>query len=353
MGEQADALSEQMFMSLIATAELLEVYLGDRLGLYQHLTEEPLTPAELAARSDIAERYAREWLEAQAVSGFLVVDDVSASATDRRYRLPDEHAQVLLDRDAPTNLTPYTRMFIAAAQQLPAIMNAYRTGGGVNWRDYGPDMSEGQEWGNRPTYVTSMADWLASIEDLHARLTAGARVADVGCGGGWSSIAIARAYPGVTIDGFDLDEPAIERARRNAADEGLSDRVRFHAMDPAEAGHGDAYDLVAAFECIHDVPQPVPVLQTMRSMAGADGVVLVMDENVAHEFVAPGDEVERIMYGFSTLMCLPDGMSHPGSVGTGTVMRPSVLEGYAREAGFSNVEILPIDAGFWRFYRLR
>lgn len=157
----------------------------------------------------------------------------------------------------------------------------------------------------------------------------------------------------MTIDGFDLDEPALERAHRNAADEGLSDRVRFHAMDPAEAGHGDAYDLVAAFECIHDLPQPVPVLQTMRSMAGADGIVLVMDENVAHEFVAPGDEVERIMYGFSTLMCLPDGRSHPESVGTGTVMRPSVMEGYAREAGFSDVEILPIAAGFWRIYRLR
>ena len=167
------------------------------------------------------------------------------------------------------------------------------------------------------------------------------------------SIAIARAYPEVSIDGFDLDVPAIERARRNAEAEGLSDRVRFHAVDPAEAGPGHAYDLVTAFECIHDLPQPVPVLRTMRSMAGEDGIVLVMDENVAPEFVAPGDEVERIMYGFSTLVCLPDGMSHPGSVGTGTVMRPSVLEGYAREAGFSDVEILPIDAGFWRFYRLR
>jgi hypothetical protein len=128
--------------------------------------------------------------------------------------------------------------------------------------------------------------------------------------------------------------------------------VRFHAVDPAEAGHGDGYELVTAFECIHDLPQPVPVLRTMRSMAGEDGIVLVMDENVQPEFVAPGDEVERIMYGFSTLVCLPDGMSHPDSVGTGTVMRPSVLEGYAQEAGFSNVEILPIDGGFWRFYRL-
>jgi SAM-dependent methyltransferase len=353
MGEQADALSERLFTSLIGTAELLEVYLGDRLGLYAHLTGEPLTTAELASHGGISERYAREWLEAQAVSGFLEVDDVGARAGERRYRLSEEHAQVLLDRDAPTYLTPYARMFVAAAQQLPAIMDAYRTGGGVNWREYGRDMSEGQEWGNRPTYINSLAGWLASVDDLNERLSSGARVADVGCGGGWSSIAIARAYPDVSIDGFDLDVPAIERARRNAEAEGLSDRVRFHAVDPAEAGHGDAYDVVTAFECIHDMPQPVPVLRTMRSMAAGDGIVLVMDENVAPEFVAPGDEVERIMYGFSTLVCLPDGMSHPGSVGTGTVMRPSVLEGYAREAGFAGVDVLPIDGGFWRFYRLR
>jgi Methyltransferase domain len=352
MGEQADALSERVFLSLIGTAELLEVYLGDRLGLYEHLAGQSLTAGDLAERGGIAERYAREWLEAQAVSGFLEVDDVTAEAADRRYGLSEEHALVLLDRDATTYLTPYARMFVAAAQQLPAIMDAFRTGGGVNWRDYGPDMSEGQEAGNRPTYINALAEWLASVEDLHARLSAGARVADVGCGGGWSSIAIARAYPDVSIDGFDLDVPAIERARRNAAAEGLSDRVHFHAMDPAEAGHGDTYDVVTAFECIHDLPQPVPVLQTMRSMAGEDGIVLVMDENVAPEFVAPGDEVERIMYGFSTLVCLPDGMSHPGSAGTGTVMRPSVLAGYAREAGFADVQILPIDGGFWRFYRL-
>ena len=172
----------------------------------------------------------------------------------------------------------------------------------MNWRDYGPDMSEGQEWGNRPAYINSLAEWLASVDDLHERLSSGARVADVGCGGGWSSIAIARAYPDVSIDGFDLDVPAIERARRNAEAEGLSDRVRFHAVDPAEAGHGDVYDVVTAFECIHDMPQPVPVLRTMRSMAAGDGIVLVMDENVAPEFIAPGDEVERIIYG----------VQHPG-----------------------------------------
>jgi Methyltransferase domain len=354
MGEQADALLERMVGMLIGTAEMMNIYIGDRLGLYAHLTSGGgVTTAELAKRAGVAERYAREWLEQQAVAGFVAVDDVEAAASERRYSLSDEHAAVLLDRDAPTYLTPYTRMFVAAAQQMPALLQAYREGGGVGWHRYGPDMSEGQEFGNRPTYINTLAAWFSSVPEIHDRLsTDGARMADIGCGGGWSSISLARAYPSLTIDGFDLDVPAIERARQNAAAEGIADRVRFHAVDPGEADRNKGYDLVAAFECIHDMPQPVPVLRTMRSMAAPTGAVVVMDENVQPSFVAPGDEIERLMYGFSTLVCLPDGMSHPGSVGTGTVMRPSTFEDYATKAGFSSVEILPIDGGFWRFYRL-
>jgi len=352
MAEQADALLERLVASLIGTVEMMNVYLGDRLGLYGPLAEGWLTSAELAERAGIAERYAREWLEEQAVAGFIEVDDQAASASDRRYNLSSEHAQVLLDRDAPTYMASYPRMFVAAAQQMPALMQAYRDGGGVGWTQFGPDMSEGQEFGNRPTFINALAEWFGSIPDVHARLSSGARMADVGSGGGWTSISLAKAYPALTVDGFDLDAPAVERARANAEAEGVADRVRFHAISPADAAHGAGYDLVTAFECIHDMPQPVAVLRSMREMAAGDGTVIVMDENVQPEFVAPGDEIERLMYGFSTLICLPDGMSHEGSVGTGTVMRPSVFEGYARDAGFSGVEILPIDGGFWRFYRL-
>ena len=353
MSERADALAQRIFGSLLGTMEVFTIYLGDRLGLYAALADGAATSADLAARAGIAERYAREWLEQQAVNGLLEVDDVSAAPDDRRYTLPPEHAEVLLDRDALTYLTPITRVLVSAGQQMPALMDAYREGGGVNWRDFGPDMSEGQEYGNRPAFLASMASWIPQgMPDVHERLSRGGRVADVGCGGGWSSIAIARAYEGVTVDGYDLDEPAVERARQSAEAHGLADRVRFHAVDPAEMDHGEGYDLVCAFECIHDMPQPVQVLRAMRSMAGEARGVMVMDERVAHEFSAPGDEIERLMYGYSALVCLPDGMSHPDSVGTGTVMRPSIFEGYAKEAGFDRVEILPIEADLWRFYRL-
>jgi SAM-dependent methyltransferase len=352
---RGQALADRVFEAVLGFMDLETIYLGDRLGLYAALAQAgPTTSSELAARADIAERYAREWLEQQAVSGIIDCDDVSAREAERRYTMPVEHEAVLLDQDSTSYLVPVARMMVAASQQLPALMDAYRRGGGVAWARYGPDMSEGQEGGNRPFYVDGMGSWIAEgLPEIHRRLQAGdVKVADIGCGGGWSSISIARAYPEVHVHGFDLDEPAIERARANAIAAGVADRVRFHAVDPSEAGPAHRYDLVTAFECIHDMPHPVPVLATMRSMVEDGGAVMVMDEGVAGSFVAPGDELERLMYGFSTLVCLPDGMAHPDSVGTGTVMRPATLEGYARAAGFSGIEILPIDAGFWRFYRL-
>jgi len=178
MGEQADALSERLVGSLIGATEIMNVYLGDRLGLYAPLAEGWLTSSELSDRAGVAERYAREWLEEQAVAGFIDVEDETASAADRRYRLPAEHAQVVLDRDAPTYLAAYARMLVAAAQQLPALMDAYRTGGGVGWAQYGPDMSEGQEFGNRPTFINALAEWFGSVPDVHERLSSGARMAD-------------------------------------------------------------------------------------------------------------------------------------------------------------------------------
>ena len=208
-------MAERIFGSLLGTMEVFTIYLGERLGLYAALVEGPSTPGELAARASIAERYAREWLEQQAVNGFLEVDDVAAAADARRNTLPPEHAEVLVDRDALTYLTPQARMSVAIAQQMPALMSAYRSGGGVNWRDFGPDMSEGQELGNRPAFLAMMESWVPQgLPDVHERLSAGGRVADVGCGGGWSSIAIAQAYEGVSVDGYDLDEPAVERARQ-------------------------------------------------------------------------------------------------------------------------------------------
>jgi SAM-dependent methyltransferase len=169
---------------------------------------------------------------------------------------------------------------------------------------------------------------------------------------GWSSIGMATGYPAARVDGFDVDVPSVEQARHNAAGAGVADRVRFSVTDVGTMTTAGEYDLVTAFECVHDLPDPVAVLAAMRAMVRPGGTVLVVDERVAETFTAPGDGVDRLMYGYSLTCCLPDSMSTRPSVATGTVMRPATLAGYAREAGFDRVEVLPVAHDFFRFYRL-
>jgi 2-polyprenyl-3-methyl-5-hydroxy-6-metoxy-1,4-benzoquinol methylase len=195
--------------------------------------------------------------------------------------------------------------------------------------------------------------WFPAITDVDRRLRSEppARVADVGCGTGWSSIAIAKAYPLIKVDGLDLDEASIEDARRNGIASGVADRVTFEVRDASDPKLAGSYDLVTAFETIHDMSDPVGALKAMRALKKDGGAVMIADEKVAEEFTAPGDDLERFMYGWSAVHCLAVGMG-PQSAGTGTVMRPSRLREYAHEAGFAEVEILPIENQVWRFYRL-
>jgi 2-polyprenyl-3-methyl-5-hydroxy-6-metoxy-1,4-benzoquinol methylase len=350
----ADQFAEHLFASALGTIEMLSVYLGDELGWYDALAASPSTAKQLAAATSTQERYAREWLEQQAVCGILVTDP-SAAADDRVYSLTPASREVLTDSTSLAYMAPVARAFASAAVQLPSLLTAYRDGGGVSWDQLGDGMRSAQAAMNRQWFEQELGHSLEGVGDLHRVLSRpGARIADVGFGFGWSTIALARAYPEARLDGFDVDAPSVEAARRNAADAGVADRVTFNLAGGDTLAAAGPFDAVFAFECIHDMPQPVDVLAAMRSAVKPDGAVVVMDEAVAPEFTAPGDELERVMYGFSLLVCLPDGMSSQPSVGTGTVMRPSTLEGYAREAGFSGVDILPIeDFAFFRFYRLR
>ena len=353
---QRDALVERLFKSTIDALELLHVYLGERLGLYRALAARgPLTAGGLASAAGINERYAREWLEQQAVSGILIVEPGPEGTYHRQYRLPDGHAEVLLDADSLNFLVPLARGVVGIAAVMPDVMEAFRTGGGVPYEAYGPDMRGSISGLNRPMFVNQLGrDWLPAVPDIDNRLRGQppARVADVGCGTGWSSIAIASAYPLARVDGLDLDVASIEEARLNAKRAGLADRVKFEVRDAADPSLAGTYDLVTAFETIHDMSNPVGALRAMRGLAKDTGVVVIADERVAEEFVAPGDELERFMYGWSAVHCLAVGMVQQPAAGTGTVMRPSTLRQYARDAGFADIEILPIKHDFWRFYRL-
>jgi 2-polyprenyl-3-methyl-5-hydroxy-6-metoxy-1,4-benzoquinol methylase len=350
----ADELAERILAGVIATLELAAVDLGVGLGWYRALAEAPATAPELAERTGSDARYAREWLEQQAVAGILTVDDVRAAPDARRYTLPADYRGVLVDDLDLVHMPPFARVALAFVRNLPRLHEVYRTGGGLSWAEMGHDAREAQGDANRPYFLGPMASQdLQQVPGVDDALRAGGRVADVGCGMGWSAIGIARAYPQARVEGFDIDEPSVAQARRNAEQAGVGDRVRFTTVDAGTAvGEAGSYDLVTAFECVHDMPDPVAVLGAMRRMARPGGAVLVVDEKVAEQFTAPGDDIERLMYGYSLACCLPDGLSTRPSVGTGTVMRPATLERYAREAGFSGLEVLPIENDFFRFYRL-
>jgi SAM-dependent methyltransferase len=353
--EPSVAFADQLFERYLGAMETFEIYIGDRLGLFDALAEHgPLTPGELADQTGTHGRYAREWLEAQAAAGVLMVDDVQAAPEARRFALPDEHAAVLVDRDSLDYMAPIARLITGSAQALPQVLDAFRTGGGVPWTAYGADGREGQSDQNRAMFLGLLGnEYLPAVPDVHERLSRGGRVADIACGGGWSSIAMARAYPEIRVDGYDLDEASIDLARANAAEYGVSDRVGFHVADASDPGLHGNYDLVTIFEALHDVGHPVELLETIRRLAGDDGAVIVMDERVPDAFSAPGEDVERLMYGFSVLCCLPTGMDEHDSAATGTVMRLDTVRDYATRAGFRGVEVLPIENDFFRFYRLQ
>jgi len=344
-----DDLVERLNNAAVATLELYHVYLGERLGLYRVLgAAGPLTSDELAARAGIHERYAREWLEQQAVAGIL-------HAESAKYSLPREHAEALVDADSVNFLAPLGQAVVGIGGVMPKVVEAFRTGAGVPYEAYGADMRGAISALNRPAFLSLLgSEWFPAVPDLDARLRAAppARVADVGCGTGWSSIAIALAYPSVHVEGIDIDQASILEARRNALAGGVADRVTFEARDAADPNLAGLFDVVTAFETIHDMAHPVDALRAMLGLARATGHVIVMDEKVPDQLSAPGDDIARFHHAWSAVHCLPVGMGEPGSAGTGSVMRTSTLRRYAREAGFTDVEVLPIGHESWRFYRL-
>lgn len=348
----ADAFAERVFTHALATAETMSICLGDHLGWYRALAEHgPLTATELARRTGTDARYAREWLEMQAAFGIL---DVDMTGRPPLFTITPGVAEVLTDRDSLSYLGALPRFFGASFAQLPLLLEAYRNGGGVSWAQFGDDARECQAALNRPLFEQRLAPTLAQIGDLHTRLSApGARIADIGFGAGHSTIALARAYPAATFTGYDVDEASVTMAARAAAAAHVDDRVTFRCADGNEIAADGPFDAIFAFECVHDMAHPVEVLAAASAALAPGAPFIVMDEAVSDEFTGPADDVDKIMYAYSLFVCLPDGMSSPRSAGTGTVLRPTTLAGYARDAGFAHVDVLPIDDfGFFRFYRL-
>jgi SAM-dependent methyltransferase len=348
-----ESLSERLWHAEMAALDLYAVYLGERLGLYRELASGgPATSAELAERTQTSERYVREWLEHQAVAGFVHTDDPSAPTGQRRYSIPANHLDALVDRDSLSYSAHKAVDIVRAGRRLPELVEAFRTGGGIPPLPWEP---EGRADFNRPRFVNLLGrTWLPSIPEVHERLSADppARIADIACGTGWSSIAMAGTYPKITVDGFDLDPDAIRQAARNAREASLDDRVTFRAADATDPGFSGRYDLATIFEALHDMARPIDALRAARALLDEGGWVLLADELVGEEFALPAGDRERYTYGWSVVSCLPDAMGDPETAATGAVMRPGTLRIYALEAGFRDVEVLPIETDYWRFYRL-
>jgi SAM-dependent methyltransferase len=348
-------LADRLLADAVSTMELLSVALGAELGLYQAVAEGATDARTVAQRAGIHPRYAREWLEQQAVAGVLQAEPgQDPDPYARVFALPEPHRQVLLDPDSPAFLGTLPGLVASFGGLLPELAAAYRTGGGVAYQAYGPATRHGIAGMNRPMFHAQLGDWLATLPDIRDRLASQpGRVLDLGCGTGASSIALAELFPPARVDGVDLDQASIAEAEAAARRAGLAGRVSFRQADAAglTGPAGGSYQLVTLFESLHDIADPVAALRAARALLAPGGAVLIGDERVAERFTAPGDLVERLNYGFSVLHCLPATRAEGTAVEAGTVLRPDTVAEYAARAGYTTT-VLPVGHDLWRFYRL-
>jgi SAM-dependent methyltransferase len=355
MSSRTEELAARLVDATTGALELFALHLGRELGLYRSLDADgPATPDELATRTGCDGRYAREWLEQQAVAG--VLETVREADGTRRFSLPAEHRPVLVDEEDAWHVAPLADLVAGIAGVLARLPDAYRSGGGVPYEEYGPVFRRGQGGINRPTFVHDLPDWLAIVLEVDAAPDGSAplRVADVACGEGWSTLALASALPGARVDGYDVDAGSVEAARKHAAESAVADRVSFTLVDASDPDAlAGPYDLVTVFEALHDAARPVELLASVRAALAEHGSLLVADERVAAEFTPDAGDVERLMYGWSVTHCLPASLATRPSAALGTVLRAGQVGDLAAEAGFGSIEVLPVEHDFFRLYLLR
>ena len=308
------------------------VVIGDKLGLYRALAEGgPATPAELARRTQTSERYVREWLSGQAAAGY-----VSYDPTSRRFALPPAHAACLTDDSSPACVLGAFQAMTAAMRAEPRIADGFRTGKGVGWHEHDPDLFVGVERFFRPGYNAHLVnEWIPALDGVQAKLERGARVADVGCGLGASTIILAKAFPRSTFVGFDYHEPSIERARERARAAGVAERTRFEVA--SAKSYPGTYDLVAFFDCLHDMGDPVGAARHVRKSLASDGTWLLVEPFANDDVEANLNPVGRLFYSVSTLVCTPASLSQEVGLALGAQAGERRLRGVLTEAGFTRV----------------
>jgi 2-polyprenyl-3-methyl-5-hydroxy-6-metoxy-1,4-benzoquinol methylase len=314
-----------------ATLNSALVVMGDKLGLYRALAgTDGLSPAELAERTGTAERYVREWLNAQAAGGFVTYEPDSG-----RYALPPEQAAALTDPTCPGYLPGLFQIAIGSVIDSPRIMEAARSGDGIGWHDHVHDVHEGCERFFRPGYNAHLvAEWLPALEGVVEKLERGALVTDVGCGHGASTILMAQAYPNSTFVGSDYHAGSIETARARAQEAGVAERVSFE-VSSAAAYAGRDYDLVTMFDCLHDMGDPVGAARHVRSTLKPDGTWMIVEPNAGDRVEDNLNPVGRAFYGFSTLLCTPASLSQDVGLALGAQAGPARIRDVVTAGGLT------------------
>jgi 2-polyprenyl-3-methyl-5-hydroxy-6-metoxy-1,4-benzoquinol methylase len=328
--KKLDAFLGQAVNDFGASASAVLVVIGDKLGLYKAMAGAgPLTPAALAARTGTHERYLREWLNCNAASGYVVYDPAT-----RTYRLPPEQALALADENSSAFIPGFYSVVEAMMKAEERIARNFKTGQGMGWGEHATCLFEGTERFLRPGYLANLTSrWLPALDGVEAKLDAGARVADVGCGAGASTVIMARAYPRSRFHGFDAHAHSIELARRRAADAGVADRVQFEVARATDYP-GTGYDLVAHFDCLHDMGDPNAAARYARKTIAPDGTWMIVEPFASDRVEENHNPLGRAFYAASTMLCVPNSLAGEG-VALGAQAGEARLRAVVTEGGFT------------------
>ncbi len=344
---KTEAFMGKAMMDAASAVATVMASIGDRLGLFKALTQGPATSAELAERTHINERYAREWLSEMASADYLAYDPVS-----QRFTLPPEHAPILAQEDGPFFLGGAYQLMMAEIGQFNKLVQAFRQGGGVPQEAYDPSIWEGQERFSSVFYEHLLVPaWLPAMPEVQAKLENGALVADVGCGHGRALIKLAQTYPRSHFVGYDAFVPALARATVNAQAAGVADRVHFQHLDASE-GLPERYDVITTFDVVHDAVNPRGLLRAIREALRPGGRYVCMEFNGSDRLEENAGLVGTLFYGISILYCLTTSLAVHGE-GLGTLGLPETkLRELCAEAGFSRVRRVPIEVPFNVLYEI-
>ncbi len=313
-----------------ATLNAALVVMGDKLGYYRALAQAPSTPSRLAEATGTAEPYTREWLNAQAAGGIVTYD-----ATTGLYTLPAEHAVAMTDESSPAFLPGFFQIALGTVQDSSRIVELARSGAGLGWHEHTHDVHEGCERFFRPSYNAHLvAEWLPALDGVVDRLQRGARVADIGCGHGASTVIMAQAFPASTFHGSDYHPASIDQARARAEAAGVADRVTFEVAS-AQAFSGTGYDLVTTFDALHDMGDPVGAARHVRQALAEDGTWMVVEPMAGDHVEDNLNPVGRAYYGFSTLLCTPASLSQEVGLALGTQAGPARIRDVVTTGGFT------------------